>query len=250
MEYSRRNLIALLGGGITACFVTRAAAQSPIEELAELASHGNSSRLAYIKSPSDQTIDGNSHRGLEALREFSDQRISLAIDEEIIGLDPETDLLEPFRLIYWPIREQDPQISADAQNKVRSFLDNGKLIMFDVERTSPDMVGRVRELLGGYNFGPLTELPENHPLTYPIFRTDDLFGLLNFGPVYIQAPNPAQPEDKTGVIIGQRDWALSWAANQEAALRAGLNTVAYAYGIGNYKEDQFEIQEMIERALE
>ena len=111
----RRGTAALL---IALSFSSLAHAQVP-----DNLQYADGLYLAFIKSD-DAALNAQTRRGLEALKEALAQKTS-AEPSGVVGLDPETDMLSFFPLIYWPVDAGDTNLSERALGNVQDYLDHG-----------------------------------------------------------------------------------------------------------------------------
>lgn len=70
--------------------------------------------------------------------------------EGIAGLDIEQDDLSLFPFIYWPVTAGTAPLSAQAQDKLQSYIDNGGMIVIDVrdQSLSPARSNHLKNILG------------------------------------------------------------------------------------------------------
>ena len=95
----------------------------------------------------------------------------------------------------------------------------GGLIVFDTrddERAvasleTPERAA-LREILSQVDIPPLATLPKDHVLTRSFYLLEDLPGRMRNNPVWVQAAGGAN-DGVTPLIIGGRDWAGAWAAD-------------------------------------
>jgi len=223
--------------------------------------------LGFIKSK-NAGLNANTRKGLEALSENLKRRTS-AEPDGVIALDPESDILSFFPLIYWPIDAGDQALSADALRNVQHYLDHGGTILFDTRETSS---GAHQEALarvsGGLNIPALSPIEDDHVLGRSFYLLNDFPGLYSGGTLWLESNSGgAQNSGRDGVssvIIGSHDWASAWAnygasygtgkhyragsdaRQKELAMRTGVNIMMYAL-TGNYKADQLHVKNILER---
>ncbi|MBI1364992.1 MAG: DUF4159 domain-containing protein [Alphaproteobacteria bacterium] len=237
---------------------------APIDQKAEAAALHT--RLAYVKT-GDAEVDRISELGLAALSRELTRRTSLE-PAAPAAVDPETDDLSVYPLLYWPIVAGAAPPSQEALANIENFMRFGGLIIFDTRDDERAVAGAdtpeqqaLRGILGQIDLPPLTPLPKDHVLTRSFYLLDGLPGRMNDDPVWVQSKGTAN-DGVTPVIIGGRDWAGAWAEDRfgrplrpmtqggararELAFRAGINMAMVAY-TGNYKSDQVHMQILIKR---
>jgi hypothetical protein len=213
--------------------------------------------LAYVRS-GNAALDTSTQSGLEGLTQILRERTSVE-PEGVVAVDPEQNDLSFFPLIYWPISESTPSLSANATRRVQSYLDHGGTILFDTaDRSTAENSGSsntsLQRVAGGLNIPPLIPMPEDHVLTRSFYLLQNEPGRYDNGILWVEDQSASGRDGVSSVIVGSNDWAYAWAAgNQnggsqqtELALRFGVNTVMYAL-TGNYKADQVHLPEIMER---
>lgn len=218
--------------------------------------------LAYIHTGVAE-IDSLTQRGLDGLSQTLTQRTS-AEPAGIVALNPETDDLSFFPLIYWAITPQQAGLSGKALQKIQSYLDHGGTILIDTRDQSTTPAGfddgsgganaaHLRRLLGNLNVPPLMVIPQDHVLTKSFYLLDSFPGRYNSPSLWIEETSANGRDGVSSLIIGSNDWISSWASaqaastrQQEMSLRFGINVMMYAL-TGNYKADQVHIPHILER---
>jgi hypothetical protein len=224
--------------------------------------------LAYIKS-GDSKIDNTAQAGLEGLAKALKRRTSVEPDG-VIGLDPETDSLLFFPLIYWPVAESASALSSKATEKVQAYLDHGGTILFDTrERNAAagqlgqtGLATTLQNIIGNLNIPALEPIPETHVLGRSFYLLNSFPGLYSGGTLWVESASIAGRDGVSSVIIGSHDWASAWAGAEdttpsygmrrasarqgEMATRFGINIMMYAL-TGNYKADQVHVPFILER---
>ncbi|HXI87850.1 MAG TPA: DUF4159 domain-containing protein, partial [Parvularculaceae bacterium] len=237
---------------------------APIDAKAEAAALHT--RLAYVKT-GDADVDRISELGLAALSRELTRRTSLE-PAPPAAVDPETDDLSVYPLIYWPIVAGVDPPSDEALTNIENFMRFGGLIIFDTRDDERAVAGvetpereALKNILSQIDAPPLTPLPKDHVLTRSFYLLDGLPGRMDDNPVWVQSRGTAN-DGVTPLIIGGRDWAGAWAEDdfgrplrpmaqggargRELAYRAGINMAMVAY-TGNYKSDQVHMQVLIRR---
>jgi hypothetical protein len=212
--------------------------------------------LAYVRT-GNASIDTVNRDGLEALRQVLSQRTSVDIGDTV-AVDPETDDLSFFPLLYWSISYGQQPLSDKGLKAVQSYLDHGGTILFDTrDALSAPQGGTgsnaqiLKTVVGALDIPPLVPMPEDHVLTRSFYLLKSLPGRSDGGTIWVEGKSAAGRDNVSSVIIGGNDWASGWASNggsrrDELALRAGVNFVLYAL-TGNYKADQVHLPHILER---
>ena len=234
-------------------------------------------RLAYVKTGLAD-VDAISQEGLTGLGLALRARSSYEPPEPV-GVDPETDDLSLYPLLYWPMDPREKNLSPKAQSRIADFMRNGGTIFFDTRDLTlgavhgPSSPGEqtLRRLTGGLDFPPLEQLPADHVLTKTFYILRDFPGRWAGGELWVEALPPAPkngaPPARGGdgvspVMIGNNDWASAWAVDnaghflftpspggelqREMAFRFGINLVMYAL-TGNYKTDVVHAPALLQR---
>lgn len=235
----------------------------------DMINYAGALHLAYVRTGISQ-IDITSQNGLTALARVLSQRTSVE-PEGVVALDPATDDLAFFPLIYWPVTSPPQPLPPQAVRNVQFYLDHGGTILFDTrdKQSTPDGLpgasaggvngGALRTLTNGLNIPPLIRMPEDHVLSRSFYLMQGFPGRYDGGVLWIEENSATGRDGVSSVIIGNHDWAAAWAAadtgrprlgggpqQQEMALRFGVNLVMYAL-TGNYKADQVHLPFILER---
>ncbi len=238
------------------------------EDDAALAERLALTRLAYVRTGLPE-VDRRSAAGLDGLGLVLARRTSVEPGDPV-GVDPATDELALYPLLYWPVPPEHPDLPAGTLARVDTYLKNGGMILFDTGdggRLLPGQSGgpgeqRLARLLEGLDLPPLVPLPENHALTRSFYLLRDFPGRFTGQTVWVDEPPAGINDGVSSVIIGAHDWAGAWAVDElgapllptvpggerqrEMARRFGVNLVMYAL-TGNYKTDQVHIPALLER---
>ena len=212
--------------------------------------------LAYIKN-ADPSINATSQQGMEKLVEALNRRTS-AEPDGVAALDPETDSLAFFPLIYWPVSTNDASLSETALLNIQSYLDHGGTVLFDT-RGADMRSGIFQKIAGGLDIPALQPAPEDHVLGRTFYLLDSYPGLYSGETLWVESTSASGRDGVSSVIIGATDWAGAWAQGSgqyyrssaqsrqnEMAMRFGVNLVMYAL-TGNYKADQVHVNTILER---
>ena len=180
------------------------------------------------------------------------------------GVNPNTDELAFYPVIYWPVTAGQSPPSKDGVNRLQSYLRNGGMIIFDVRNQGSAMedAGHLRRLVQGLNIPALQRMPDDHVLTRAYYLLPRFPGRFASNPVWVARADQAAKDGVSPVIIGSNDWAAAWAIDErgrgmfpvspggevqrEYAYRAGVNMVMYALS-GNYKADQVHVPTILKR---
>lgn len=218
--------------------------------------------LAYIRTGAAD-IDNLTQRGLEGLSQVLTARTSVE-PAGIVALNPDTDDLSFFPLVYWAITSTQPTLSGKGLQKIQDYLDHGGTILVDTrdESTTPRgfsgsaggmNAANLRRLTGGLDVPPLVLMPEDHVLTKSFYLIDSFPGRYNGSTMWVEETSASGRDGVSSLIIGSNDWISAWATTtssqtrqQEMSMRFGVNLMMYAL-TGNYKADQVHIPHILER---
>ncbi|MGH6763464.1 MAG: DUF4159 domain-containing protein [Phyllobacterium sp.] len=236
-------------------------------------------RLAYVITGNDST-DEISRAGLQGLSNFIAEKTALEPGEPA-GINPETDELAFYPIIYWPIEPSAPLPSDAAIARIDAYMQQGGTVLFDTrdqdaaslsfDNSSTPANERLRTILSGLNVPPLEPVPSDHVLTKTFFIMNDFPGRFHGSPLWVAASlndegrsdRPVRAGDGvTPIMITGNDFASAWAMNSDRspmaptipndpmqriyAFRAGINIVMYML-TGNYKSDQVHVPILLER---
>ncbi len=239
----------------------------------------NVTHLAYVIT-GDSAVDDISKAGLAGLsRALSD---STALEPgDPVGINPATDELAFFPLIYWPIDSRARMPSPEAIAKIDAYMQQGGTVLFDTRDQDAAAVSfdnaatpsnqRLRDILAGLNIPPLEPVPSDHVLTKSFYILQDFPGRYRGSPLWVQASlstetrsdRPVRAGDGvTPIMITGNDFAGAWAIDANGsplfptvpndpmqrtyAFRTGINIVMYML-TGNYKSDQVHVPDLLER---
>jgi hypothetical protein len=235
-------------------------------------------RLAYVTT-GDAAVDEASKRGLASLSQVLALRTAL-VPGDPVGLDPTTDELSFYPLLYWPIVATQSQPRREAVAKAAAFMKQGGTIVFDTRDAMSARPGGaptpealwLRQLLAGVDVPELEPVPADHVVTKTFYLIDGFVGRYALAQTWIEAlpsapaggeARPARSGDAVSpIIITGNDLAAGWASDldgesyyslvpggrrqHELALRGGVNLVMYTL-TGNYKADQVHVRDLLER---
>lgn len=233
--------------------------------------------LAHVIT-GDSEVDQIAQAGLRGLGEVLTYRTSIE-PEPPVAVNIETDDLDFYPFLYWPISASQPLPSPAAVEKLNRFLRTGGMIMFDTrtdDLTSGPEQDMLQLLTTGLDIPPLEPLPQDHVLTRSFFLTSSFPGRYEGAPVWVEAapqntidapegmPFRNLNDGVTPVIIGSNDWAGAWAVDdnlmyllpvgrgfageeqREYAYRFGVNVMMHVL-TGNYKSDQVHVPALLDR---
>ena len=268
-----RALQAMLVVAIAATVIASAHADDAFDMKASL-----NYRLAYIQT-GDPEVDAMSKAGLLGLTHALKDRTAVEPSDPI-GVDVENDELAFFPLLYWPLTQRQPQLSANALSKVDAFMRNGGTIVFDTRDQSTSLPiatqaierGSVtlRRLMAGLDIPPLQPLNQDHVLSRTFYLLREYPGRWAGGKVWVEGrqstddggASTTASDEVSPIIVGGADWAAAWAEDSEGrpiaavapggdrqrelAMRFGVNLVMYTL-TGNYKADLVHVPHILER---
>lgn len=221
-------------------------------------------RFAYVRT-GDAETDRISAMGLASLSAEVTRRSSIE-PEEPRGIDPATDELIFFPLIYWPVRADAAPVSEAAAANINTYLRSGGMIVFDTRDGGAGTRGGahpgLEQVMQGLEIPALARVSDDHVLGRTFYLLRELPGRLAGGEVWVESnPDGTARDGVSGVIIGSADWAGAWARGEngipllpveggerqrEMAYRFGVNLAMYAL-TGNYKSDQVHVPAILER---
>ena len=236
-------------------------------------------QIAYVVT-GDREIDETSAAGLRGLGAYLGARTAFEPGSPA-PVDPGTDELAFYSLIYWPIDAATAVPSAETMAKVDTFLKNGGTILFDTRdanSVTPPRFGattpegeKLRQILSYIDVPPLEPVPPDHVLTKAFYLLSEFPGRWTGSDLWVEslsdAPQtPGRParggDGVSQILITGNDLAGAWAVDdtgrflyptvpsdprqREMAFRAGVNIVMYTL-TGNYKADQVHVPALLER---
>ena len=239
----------------------------------------NATHLAYVIT-GDGAVDDVSKAGLLGLSKALSDSTALEPGEPI-GVNPATDELAFYPLIYWPVDAAAKMPAPEAIAKIDAYMQQGGTVLFDTRDQDAAAISfdnsttpanqRLRDILAGLNIPPLEPVPSDHVLTKSFYILQDFPGRYRGSPLWVQASlstetrsdRPVRAGDGvTPIMITGNDFAGAWATNAEGsplyptipndpmqrvyAYRAGINIVMYML-TGNYKSDQVHVPDLLQR---
>jgi hypothetical protein len=218
-------------------------------------------RLAYVRV-GDGRVDEVSKAGLAGLTAVVNQRTAAELGDPV-GIDPETDELAFYPLLYWPLTDISASLSPNATRKLSAYMRTGGTIVFDAGgRGDRSDRSTLREFARALDLPPLVPVAEDHVLHRSYYLLSELPGRRSGGPVWVEPAGEHVNDGVSSVVAGSSDWASAWAVDQahrpllpvvpggerqrEYAYRFGVNLVMYVL-TGNYKADQVHLPTILER---
>lgn len=196
-----------------------------------------------------------------------------------VGVDPETDELGFYAVLYWPLTG-DTVPSERAMARLSDYIDGGGMLLIDTQSGASGFgtasAAQMRSIARALNLPPLAPVDQDHVLSRAFYLLDRFPGRWRGGRVWAEAAPERDPSAADGdipqfdrvddnvspVVVGSADWAAAWAMDErgnflypvgragdrqrEMALRFGVNLVLYAL-TGNYKSDQVHAPEVLRR---
>lgn len=222
-------------------------------------------RLAYIGTglPS---IDRITEAGLLGLSRVLYRRSSIE-PEYPHRLNPETDSLELYPLIYYAVPDDPTPFSKKAVAKLNQYIASGGALIIDTRtgrNPNAPKANDWQKIVEALNIPPLSTIPKTHVLTKSYYLLSSFVGRYGASKIWIDtraAEGAAEGDSVSGIFIGDGDWAGAWAVDQynrplesvdggepqrEMARRFGVNLVMYVL-TGRYKEDQVHIPTILQR---
>jgi hypothetical protein len=219
--------------------------------------------LAYVET-GDAALDAVSRAGLEGLSRVLADRT--AVDAKgALGVDPETDELAFYPLLYWPIDEAQAAPSDAAIARLNTYLRAGGMILFDTRDIATGGSGGIetlRRLARGLDVPPLAPAGPDHVIARAFYLLQDFPGRNTGAELWVESRESERNDGVSSIVIGGNDFAAAWAIDEngrpmfpvqpggerqrELAYRFGVNLVMYAL-TGNYKADQVHVPFILER---
>ena len=224
-------------------------------------------RLAYIET-GDAATDRVTRAGLDGLALILFRRTSVE-PAETHAVDPETDALDVYPVIFLSLPEIATPLSSLAVERLNAYLRNGGALFIDTRKG--DAVGAnsfddLERVLPGLDTPPLQPVPNDHVMTRSFYLLDGFPGRYSNRRLWIESSGIGDQADRRGdgvshLIIGDADYLAAWAIDErgrpllsvdggdqqrEMARRFGINLIMYVL-TGNYKEDQVHIPALLER---
>ena len=223
---------------------------------------GNSleTRLAYVVT-GNREIDDTSRAGLSGLNVILARRTAAELGPPQ-AVDPGSDELAFFPLLYWPVTSSSAAVTEKSRANINKYLRNGGTILFDTRSADAADMSSLRRLARGLDIPPLVPVPQDHVLTRAFYLIQEFPGRWGGGTLWVERAGERVNDGVSSVIAGSNDWAAAWAVDdaqrpiypvipggerqREMAYRFGINLVMYTL-TGNYKSDQVHIPAIMKR---
>jgi ABC-type amino acid transport substrate-binding protein len=267
--YGLRGLLPRLGTAsvvLLAALALAGPARAQNDEAA-MVQAANQFHLAYVRTGIPE-IDDESRNGLAGLANALNRRTAVEAAEPA-AVDPESDELVFYPILYWPVVAGEMLPSARAVERLNRYLATGGMIVFDTRNQGEgtplsDLQAQenLRRLAAGLQIPPLVPVPPDHVLTKSFYLMQEFPGRWVDGRVWVEAADDRVNDGVSSVVVGSNDWAGAWAVDandlpmfpvvpggerqREMAFRFGINLVMYAL-TGNYKSDQVHVPAILER---
>mgnify|MGYP001796146258 CR=1 FL=1 len=225
-------------------------------------------RLAYIET-GDERADRATKAGLEGLSLVLFRRSSVE-PAAPHAVDPETDALDVYPVLFLSLPETPEPLSSTAVARINAYMRNGGALFIDT-RKGGTIGGRnsfegLDQILPGLDTPPLAPVPVNHVLTRSYYLIQGFPGRYENRNLWIEATGAADKTERRGdgvsrLFVGDADYLAAWAVDErgrpiysvdggdiqrEMSIRFGVNLIIYIL-TGNYKEDQVHIPALLER---
>ncbi len=222
--------------------------------------------FAYVPT-GESDLDRRAERGLAGLTDILFRRTTVE-PAEPMAVDLETSPLDLYPLILILLPDSGMEISAQAKERLASYLRNGGALIVDTRaggsvRSSGSFDPRLADLLDGLDLPPLKRVDEDHVLNRSFYILQGFDGRFPDRPLWIE---DTTSENRRGdgistIFISDADFTSAWAIdqrrrplfsveggerNREMAYRTGVNIVMYIL-TGNYKDDQVHLPSLLER---
>lgn len=218
--------------------------------------------LGYIVTNNAAT-DHISADGLTYLSAYVSAHSSVQLSAPA-ALNPGTDDLSFYPLIYWPLPPNAPTPSPASCAAFVTYMNHGGLLVIDTQGGDANAQGSGAGFAPGasatftrvtscLNLPPLEALTTANVLARSFYIIPDFSGRFTGAPVFVATSAALDADGVSPVIIGQNDWASAWARDASGAPeqtplpggedqriiadRFGLNLVIYAL-TGSYKSNQ------------
>ena len=274
--------VVAVGLGLAALAPAPVGAAEPAPISTETRAAALSPRLAWVAT-GDPALDDIARRGLLGLSRALTDRTSFE-PADPVGIDPATDDLTVYPLLYWPVSAEAAAVAPGALARVDAFMRGGGTVIFDTRDADeadalrgtgrPTPAGAaLRRLLAGLDLPELEPVPADHVLGRTFYLLQAFPGRFD-GRLWVEAasqePRGEAPPDRpvraadgvSPILVTGNDLAGAWARTdddddllpmasadprgREMALRTGINIVMYVL-TGNYKADQVHVPALLER---
>ncbi len=225
-------------------------------------------RLAYIET-GDPRTDRATKAGLEGLSLVLFRRSSVE-PAAPHAIDPETDALDVYPVIFLALPDAPEPLSETAIARLNAYMRNGGSLFIDTRRGGEIGSGNSFEdlntVLAGLDTPALAPVPQDHVLTRSYYLLQAFQGRYSNRNLWIETTGAADKTERRGdgvsrLFIGDADYMAAWAVDErgrpiysvdggdtqrELSIRFGVNLIIYIL-TGNYKEDQVHVPALLER---
>jgi hypothetical protein len=235
---------------------------TPVQAQALIPPAALQTELAYIRT-GDAPTDQLSADALGYLSALVSARSSAQLGAPA-AVDPGSDNIDLFPLIYWPVLPNAAAPSARVCAALIDYMQHGGLLLIDSQGGDADAAGSgagfapgaaaaIERVTACLDLPPMERLTTANAIAHSFYILPSFAGKFVGDPVLIANAAARDADGVTPVVIGQNDWAGAWArdANGDAeqtplpggedqrviADRFGTNLVIYAL-TGDYKSDQ------------
>lgn len=219
-------------------------------------------RLAYVATGNPE-IDRVSLAAMRGLGAILNRRTSIEPGEPM-AVDPDSQELVFFPLVYWPIAPGQAPLSRTAAERINGYLRTGGVLLIDLRDQTGQGLDAIelRRMIGDVSIPALIPVPRDHVLTKSFYLLQNFPGRFAGGTTWIVQRESTVNDGVSPVILGTSDWGGAWAvdenlrpmfpvipggeAQRELAYRSGINIVMFAM-TGNYKGDQVHLPTIMRR---
>lgn len=216
--------------------------------------------LGYIRTGDSET-DRVSELGLHGLAVMLQRRT--ALDEVgVAAVNPDTDDLTFFPMLYWPVTVTEQPLSPEGAKRVTHYLRHGGIILFDAVNNENSGRQFLYRVLAGVDMPPLVPLPEKHVLKRSFYLIDTFPGRYADHTFWLEPEESSTYDGVASILYGSNGWASAWAIDnagrplfpctpggegqREYAYRFGINLAIYAL-TGNYKGGQMNAIQILKK---
>jgi len=221
-------------------------------------------RFGYITT-GDDVLDRRVEAGLLGLSDMLYRRTSVE-PVRPHPLDPESDALELYPLIYFAVPADAAPLSDASVAALNRYTRGGGALIIDTMRGGSGDGGLdgLATLLSGLDAPPMAPVPQGHVITRSFYLINTFPGRYERRRLWVETTGEDGSVIGDGVsrlFIGDADWVGAWAIDErrrpmysvdggnqqrEMAFRFGINLAMYVL-TGNYKADQVHIPALLER---